>query len=63
MNSLSTTMKAFPNNGKYFDYKNYLEQTFYPQLKTRCHNDFHSCFSSTCTMAVLLQKFLLYPMC
>ena len=55
MNSLSTTMKAFPNNGKYFDYKNYLEQTFYPQLKTRCHNDFHSCFSSTCTMAVLLQ--------
>ena len=39
MNSLSTTMKLFPNNGKYFDNKNYLQQTFYPQLKNRHYND------------------------
>ena len=55
MNSLSTTMKLFPNNGKYFDNKNYLQQTFYPQLKNRRYNGFHSCFSSKCTLAFLLR--------
>ena len=54
MNSLSTTMKAFPNNGKCLDYKNYFEQIFYPPLESMSYLGFYSWFSSKCTLALLL---------